>query len=132
MNMISESYATETSLIRSLLKDLESSEAQAYIEQVAGCTRAITELQAAHDDFHACNTVWDEEKANASIEESASEIRKRLLRFINGNLVLHLNAMTKVDSDTFGELSRIVGEIIGEVNRAVAQRSKKKEEEKVA
>jgi len=125
LKMTHKSYATETALINSMLKDLSAPELQADIAAISDCSEIIRSLQATQNDFKTTYLTWEEEKAQEGLTQSATEIKKDILTIINEKIVVHLNAMQQVDRDIYGELALTVSQIISDTNEAVKKRTKK-------
>lgn len=123
------SYATESSLIDSLLEDLSESEVQPDIAAISGCSTIIAELQTAQNNFKASHFAWEEQKAIEGLTKCATEIKKDVIAIINKQIVLYLNAMYQVDQDLYGELAQTVAQIINDNNETVKKRSKKEDVE---
>lgn len=120
-----ESYATESSLINSLLEDLAKRKLQDAIALLPGLATIITDLGAAQADFEQSRIAYEEEKAQEGIEENATELKVDVLNQLNGKLVIYLRAMETVDEATYGAFARTVAEIINDNNEVVKKRSNK-------
>ncbi len=130
LSITGASYATESSLVASLLGDLAKPNLQPSIAALSGCAELIAELQAAEDDFEATRIAYEEEKAREGTLENATVIKKTVVTVINDQLVVYLRAMIQVDGETYGDFARTVAEIIDD-NNVVVKKRKKKEEEPV-
>lgn len=87
--IVNETYATESSLIESLLEDLGALEAEARMlegvaELVAGLRTAQDEFNAANDDFTAAKTARS---------ASATQVKKELVALVNLKIVPYLGAV---------------------------------------
>lgn len=122
-----ESYATESSLIGSLLLDLANPDYAQAITDLSGCADLIAELQAAQTDFEQARIAYETEKAKQGMLDNATEIKKTVLDTINNKIVVYLRAMEQVDTVTFGEFAGTVAVIIAENNEQVKKRGKKPE-----
>jgi hypothetical protein len=120
-----ESYATESSLIVSLLDDLAKTKLQAAIAKLSGLTEIIAELTAAQADFEQTRITYEEEKAKEGTQENATTIKKEVLDIINGKIVIYLRAMEIVDEAAYGDFARTVAVIINDNNEVVKKRFKK-------
>ncbi|MGQ8338522.1 DUF6261 family protein [Sunxiuqinia sp. A32] len=127
ISIVSENYATESSLINSLLNDLAKPNLQDDIAALSGCADLIAALQAAQADFEATRIAYEEDKADESTMENASSIKKQVVQIINEQLVIYLQAMNQVDVETYGSFARTVAEIIADNNEVVKKRRKKTE-----
>ena len=127
LSVTGESYATESSLISSLLADLAKPNLQPDIAALTGCAELITSLQTAQDEFEATRLEYEEEKAQEGTQSNATELKKKVLVIINDQLVVYLKAMLMVDAETYGGLGRTIAEIIADNNEVVKRRTKKVE-----
>lgn len=122
-----ESYATESSLISSLLDDLSKPKLQEAISLLSGLAIIVSELDAAQSDFEQARIAYEQEKAHEGTEENATKLKAEVLNQINGKLVIYMRAMEQVDEATYGAFARTVAEIINDNNEVVKKRSKKPE-----
>ncbi|GET28555.1 DUF6261 family protein [Prolixibacter sp. SD074] len=125
--IVNDSYATETTLVKSLLDDLGEASLEVSITAVAGTAELIAQLQAAQDDFENFRVVYQTEKGKEEKLESATSIKKRMVRTINDKLVVHLRAMLNIDEALYGGFVGAVSTIIAENNEEVKKRRKKPE-----
>lgn len=117
--IVNESYASESSLIESLLEDLGSFKSEMKI--LEGVKTLVEQLRHAQDEFNAANDAYTVAKSEKG--ENATEIKKTLVAFVNERLVPYLGAVrlaepyTKFASQAETEIKR--------VNNAADRRSKK-------
>lgn len=127
VNIVSDSYATESSLIESLLEDFGEADIQTAIAALPGLSDLITELRNAQTAFAEAQVLFEEEKAKEGTEESASKIKKEVVKIINDQLVVYLRAMVQVDQAKYEEFTTTVAQIIDDMNVIVRKRRKDKE-----
>jgi len=127
VSITGESYATESSLIASLLNDLSKQKIQDAIALLPGCADVITALQAAQQAFEAARITYEQEKAQESTQASATKQKPELVALINDKIVVYLRAMEVVDAETYGAFARTIATIIAENNEVVKKRRKKEE-----
>ncbi len=125
MQIITESYATETSLLNSLLVDLAKPELQEYIALLPGLAECIATLKATQSDFEASQLEYEQNKAEEGTYQNATSLKKQILEIINKKLVIYLKAMSIVDEANYGNLTRTIAQIIADNNETVKKRSKK-------
>lgn len=125
LEITKESYATESSLISSLLIDLGNADLQASIAKLSGCAELIAALRTAEDIFEATRLQYDENKAGEGTLSSATNLKREAVKLINTKLVVYLRAMIQVNEEMYGAFARTVAEIIASNNVAVKKRSKK-------
>ena len=124
MNIVNESYATESSLIESLLVEFAKEDLQASIALLPGLSVVIEELRAAQTAFEEAQLTFQNEKATDGIKESASEIKKEILVIINEKLVVYLRAMVMVDEAKYGSFVGTFAQIIDDMNVIIKKRKK--------
>ncbi len=107
-----ESYASESSLIVSLLDDLSKTKIQTAIAKLSGLVIVITELQTAQTNFETARIAYEEEKAKEGTQENATTIKKEVLGIINNKIVIYMRAMEQVDEPGyFGDADPCFGDI---------------------
>ncbi len=104
LQMVSESYAIETSLLNSLLLDLVKPELQEDITLLSGVTECIATMQNTQNNFEASLLTYDENKAEEGTYKNATSLKKQILKLVNGKLVVYLKAMALVNEETYGDL----------------------------
>ncbi|MBU0474591.1 MAG: hypothetical protein KKF62_10540 [Bacteroidetes bacterium] len=127
LELINQSYATESSLVASLLIEFSNTSLQPSIAALPGLNQLIMELTAAQTEFEAASVNYEEEKAEEGTKENASAIKKEVVVIINEKLVVYLRAMIQVDETKYGELTRTTTQIIDDNNIIVKKRKKKPE-----
>ena len=123
--IVSESYATESSLIESLLIDLSAPELAGMIAQLPGIAELIAALRRAQDDF---NVAKDQQTERAASDDapSATSLRKGITVKINDRLIPYLNAMNIANEAVFGAFVKQVEVEIGRTNDTVSRRKSAK------
>ncbi len=122
-----ESYATESSLIASLLEDLSKQKLLDAIALLSGCAEIIVALRTAQEEFETARITYEQEKAEESIQANATAVKKEVLALVNEKLVVYMRAMEVVDVETYGAFARVMAEIIADNNEVVKKRSNKEE-----
>lgn len=122
-----ESYVNESSLIESLLKDLDDQSLKSDIAALQGVGETIEALRSAQDAFNRARLDYEAAKAENSVAVSATELKKPILALINDKLVPYLNIMVIAEPDKFSVFAGRVSETIDRANASVASRSKKSE-----
>lgn len=123
--IVGESYATESSLIESLLIDLSAPELAGMIAQLPGIAELIAALRRAQDDF---NVAKDQQTERAASDDapSATSLRKNLIAKVNDRLIPYLNAMAIANEAVFGAFIKQVEVEIGRANDSVSRRKSAK------
>lgn len=118
----SENYASESSLIESLLQDLNTSEAKLKIAELEGVEQTIEQIRSTQDVFNAANDKYIAASTTKGV--SATEVKKSLLSFVNAKMIAYLDAMNLANKAVYGTfISKIEAEI-ERVNATVAKRGK--------
>lgn len=123
--IVSESYATESSLIESLLIDLSAPELAGMIAQLPGIAELIAALRRAQDDFNVAKDLQTE-RAASDDAPSATSLRKNLIAKVNDRLIPYLNAMAIANEAVFGAFIKQVEVEIGRANDTVSRRKSSK------
>lgn len=117
------SYASESSLVESLLEDLAAENLAGNIKGLEGIGEAVASVRAAQDEFTKAND--DYVKANASKGASASSYNKPIVSLINDKLVPYLDAMVIASNENCLEFAKGVDAEICRANDTIAKRTKK-------
>ena len=127
LEMIRESYTTESTLIESMLNDLAKPDLQPAISALPGFAQMIAALASAQAAFETMRSAYDSQKAEEGTFANASEIKKTALKLVNDKVVAYLRVMLQVNETTYGLFTRNVAQIITETNEIVKRRRKKPE-----
>ena len=125
LSVLNESYASESSLVNSMLGDLAKANLQEAIALCSGCAELIAAVQTAQDNFEATRIAYEEEKGQETTLENATGIKKQVVAQMNQKLVVYLRAMEQVDVETYGPFARTIAEMIAENNEMVKRRRPK-------
>lgn len=121
-----ESYATESSLIESLLLDLSAPELQSAITALLGVKECISELRKTQTAFTNLRLEYEKTVAERGASISASALKKPILELINGKLLPYLSAMIMVDATKYEAFTHSILQVIEEINTAVKRRAKER------
>lgn len=124
LEIVNESYATESSLIESMLEDFAEPEIQTAIAALPGLSQMIDDLRSAQTAFEEAQVLFEKEKAKEGSEETATVIKKKILSIINDKLIVHLRAMVNIDETKYGEFAATVAQIIDDINLGIKKRKK--------
>ncbi len=128
--IVGESYATESSLVGSLLLDLAKPKYAAAIAALSGCADLIAQLQTAEDDFEQARIAYETEKAKEGLVENATLVKKEVLTLLNDKIVIYLRAMEQANPAIYGVFVATVAQIIADTNEQVKKRQQKPDDEK--
>ncbi len=125
-----ENYASQSTLINSLLGDFSATELKPSIEALAGVKEVLVEIQTKQDAFAALRSDYEKAQVSQKEKSSATSLRKPLLELINKKAVPYLVAMSVAQPELFKNLTAEASEIITSTNEAIKARSKKEKKEK--
>ena len=115
-------YASESSLIESLLEDFGKSDAQESAKVLDGVGEILGEIRAAQDAFVKASDEYT--AASSAKAESASSLKKPLVSAINDRLVPYLTAMMMANGSLYGDFAAKAEKEISRVNETVLRRGK--------
>lgn len=122
--IVNETYATESSLIESLLIDLKAPELAEHIARLPGVAELMDRLRRAQDDFLVVSDLQTE--AAADRQPCATSLSKEILAKINDQLIPYMNVMTMANANVFGTFIKQVEIEIGRINDSVTRRKPSK------
>lgn len=122
----SRSYAEESSLIESMLKDFSAQSLSADISALEGIGELLESLRRAQNDFNRKNDEYT--AANVTKAESATAVKKSLLAVINGKFVPYVTAVGTLEGYKDFAL-KCEAEIV-RANATVKERAKSAEKKK--
>lgn len=125
-----ENYASQSTLVNSLLGDFSATELKPSIEALAGVKEALAEIQTKQNAFAALRSDYEKAQVSQKEKSSATSLRKPLLELINKKAVPYLVAMSVAQPELFKNLTAEASEIITSTNEAIKARSKKEKKEK--
>ena len=125
-----ENYASQSTLINSLLGDFSATELKPSIEALAGVKEALAEIQTKQNAFAVIRSDYEKAQVSQKEKSSATSLRKPLLELINKKVVPYLVAMSVAQPELFKNLTAEASEIITSTNEAIKARSKKEKKEK--
>ena len=125
-----ENYASQSTLINSLLGDFSATELKSSIEALAGVKEALTEIQTKQNAFAVLRSDYEKAQVSQKEKSSATSLRKPLLELINKKVVPYLVAMSIAQPELFKNLTAEASEIVTSTNEAIKARSKKEKKEK--
>lgn len=125
-----ENYASQSTLINSLLGDFSATELKPSIEALAGVKEALAEIQTKQNAFATLRSDYEKAQVSQKEKSSATSLRKPLLELINKKAVPYLVAMSIAQPELFKNFTAEASEIITSTNEAIKARSKKEKKEK--
>ena len=125
-----ENYASQSTLINSLLGDFSATELKTSIEALAGVKEALAEIQTKQDAFAVIRSDYEKSQVSQKEKSSTTSLRKPLLELINKKAVPYLVAMSIAQPELFKNLTAEASEIVTSTNEAIKARSKKEKKGK--
>ena len=123
MKIIKENYASKSSLIEALLKDLSSPELKTPIESLSGIAEIISGLRAEQTAFTAVRLSYETFRAKDQENVSASTLKKPTLHLINSKLIPFLFGMKTANPEEYKAFCEVVSQIIEKANDAIKKRN---------
>lgn len=117
--IVNETYASESSLIESLLEDLGALEAET--KMLEGVAELVATLRTAQDEFNAAND--DFTAAKTARGASATQVKKELVALVNLKIVPYLGAVG--GAEVYRDFAAKAEAEIARANAASARRTKK-------
>ena len=124
LQILNESYATETFLLNSLFLELAKPLMQEAMALVSGAVESLAALQASQNSFEANHLAYEQNKAQEGTYANATAIKKEVIKLINGKLVVYLKAMAMVNNADYGSFVRTIAQMIDDNNETVKKRAK--------
>jgi hypothetical protein len=124
-NITNEGYASESSLVNSLLGDFAAAEVQPLIALLSGCAEILATLQADQAAFETARIAYETEKGREGSQANATTLKNAVLDTINKRVVVYLRAMELVEEPVYGEFARTVATLIADNNIVVRKRRSK-------
>ena len=121
-SITSANYASESSLIESLLEDFSKAEAQESVKALDGVAEILGQIRTAQDEFVKASD--DFTAASSAKTESASSVKKPLVSAINDRLVPYLTAMEMANGTVYADFALKIKKEISRVNETVSRRGK--------
>lgn len=121
-----ESYARESALVESLLKDLESDAAKKALAALDFVGEMAAVLRVAQNEFDEAYDEWAKSQGAGAKKASATEEKKLVAALINDKIAPYLSAMA--DDEKYVSFSDLFEREIERTNAAVLLRGKQKSE----
>lgn len=130
VKMTGENYASQSTLINSLLGDFSATELKPSIEVLTGVKEALAEIKTKQEAFAFIRSDYEKAQATQKEKQSATSLRRPLLDLINKKIVPYLTAMSIAQPELFKNLIAEASEIVTSTNEAIKVRSKKEKKGK--
>lgn len=128
LELINDSYATQSSKTTSLIDDLKDATMQAAIQQLSGTAASYTALEQAQANFSESFIDYQEEKADEKNYANATMLKQQVIKIINGQLTEHLDLLGNIGETAINSFAQTVEQLIATNNEQVGKRTDKVEE----
>ncbi|AEE15489.1 DUF6261 family protein [Treponema brennaborense] len=113
-------YATESSLIESLLEDFGAEKLSGSVSALDGIPQILVQIRQAQDAFNKANDAYV--AASSVKSESASSVKKQLIAIINEKLIPYVAAMIMANPGVYTPFTSKLEIEIGRVNGMISNR----------
>ncbi len=113
-------YDEETTLVRSLLEELNSLNAE--VTAVPQLALHVDHLKQRQADFDVAKDEYVKAQVNEKTSRSASKLKTEIVNLLNKNIIPYLNTMNKVNSAVYGNFALVCAELIERNNQRVKRR----------
>lgn len=121
-----ENYSSKSSLIESLINDLEAPELSEAVMGLVGVSEVIEKLKNEQKAFTSLRVDYNNELAVQKNSKKASEIRKPLIEIINKKIIPYISAMSIANNGKYLHFYNVVSEVIDNMNTSVKRRTTSK------
>ncbi len=127
MSILRLSYDEETSMIRSLLKDLEAIDED--VKKVPQLELHVEHLKQCQIAFDKAKDSYVEAQKAGKLTRSAHKIKVAVLELVNGKIIPYLNTMAQVNPEAYSSFADTCAELVGRNNQRVNRRRTSKNEQ---
>lgn len=125
-SILEGNYQSKTALVGSLLNDLAEPDMTVHVTALPGLALAVEKLDEAQTAFVDKRLEYQMLSLDGQTE-SATDLKEQIIETVNGKLLVHLAAMSKVNPETYGNFTTLVTNLIKSSNLKVVRRRDKKE-----
>lgn len=125
VTMLKKSYLEETSAINSLLVDYSTAESQEAMTALPHTASLFENIKTSQADFEGMFNKYKEELAKNTKNNSASELKPKVLNIINTKLLVYLRSLAMFQKETYGAFATQISIIINGQNQNIRERFRK-------
>ena len=133
LEIIQESYSSESAKIRALLDDLKAPDLSEAVKAIPDLPQLITNLEESQAAFDAANIEYIKNKSERENSLPAHIIANRLSRKIDKEYYIYVKAMAEAKPDSFDALNKKLETLLSQTNQKIKERlaalKRKKEQE---
>lgn len=123
LKILRDSNACISSLIDSIVRSLQLPQNIDAVTALSGLGQLIDELESNNSIYEHEYVNYASRVATARIQTTASELKTRILTIINGEITVHISAMSMTDPERYGSFARFIAQIIDNANETIKKRS---------
>ncbi len=120
--LVKKNYATQSTLIDALLRQLMQADTAPMIAQLSGMSELLEQLDKAQRNFESAERQWHKARVEESKTPSATVLKYDLIQLVNHKLVMYLRAMLHINPESYQVLYNRVARSIKQANDAVHRR----------
>lgn len=120
--------SSRTTLINVMLTRLAEPSMTSSVAALPGLEQVLAELQAAQTDFVGKRLEYLK-LVLLDKSEIATDLKDEIMTLVNERLIVHLEAMSKVQPAAYGEFATLVDALVSKCNERVRRRRKRKTKE---
>ncbi|MBR8535953.1 hypothetical protein KDU71_10325 [Carboxylicivirga sediminis] len=121
-DMINANYGAESAYLESLFNDMGSIEIAPALELLPGEIALLTRLKDEQSRFKVAEQRFYNAQSQDKQADSATQVKRELLKLINNKLVVYLRAMMQVNPQPYDDLCAKVALLIDKANSLVKRR----------
>ncbi|MCG8411636.1 MAG: DUF6261 family protein [Bacteroidales bacterium] len=133
LEIIQESYSSESAKIRALLDDLKAPDLSEAVKAIPDLPQLITNLEESQAAFDAANIEYINDKSERENTLPAHIIADELHKKIDKEYFIYVKAMSVANADSFSDLNKKVETLLSQTNQKIKERlaalKRKKEQE---
>lgn len=116
-------YAEESTLLDSFMKDIATEAIGAQLELLPGLPDLVKDLKRAQSDFKKADEQYFNARSESKDIANATACKKEMLKLINGKLIVYLRAMVAVGNENYNDCASKVADLIIASNTTAKSRT---------
>lgn len=126
--LVEAAYSAQSALLDSFMADMSRPSIAAHVDLLPGVKALLEQLAGQQDGFKAAEALWVQARSAQNADESATSIKKELLKLLNNKLVVYLRAMYQVNPEPYNELIAKIALLIDQANALIKRRHSRADE----
>lgn len=120
--LITKNYSTQSASTESLIRDLRAAEVASKVAILPGMQTIVDQLEEDQNHFKTTEMQWNAALIQDDDSESATVLKRELLKLVNDKLVIYLRAMMQFNPEPYSGLIKAISKHIGRANNLVKRR----------